>query len=36
MSLFSAPTPTPVELKSSSTSTAPQYLTDYLQKLATS
>ena len=34
MGLFDAPTPTPVELKSSSTTTAPQYLTDYLTQLA--
>lgn len=36
MGLFDAPTPTPVELKSSSTTTAPQYLTDYLTNLAQS
>lgn len=35
MSLFDAPAPTPVELKGSTTQTAPQYLTDYLTKLAT-
>lgn len=34
MGLFDAPTPTPVELKGSSTTTAPQYLTDYLTQLA--
>lgn len=34
MGLFDAPTPTPVELKSTSTTTAPQYLTDYLTDLA--
>lgn len=34
MGLFDAPAPTPVELKSSSTTTAPQYLTDYLTQLA--
>jgi hypothetical protein len=35
MSLFDAPTPKPVELKASTTQTAPQYLTDYLTQLAT-
>lgn len=35
MSLFDAPAPTPVELKGSTTQTAPQYLTDYLTQLAT-
>ena len=35
MSLFDAPAPTPVELKGSTTQTAPQYLTDYLTNLAT-
>lgn len=34
MGLFDAPTPTPVELKGSTTQTAPQYLTDYLTKLS--
>jgi hypothetical protein len=34
MSLFQAPTPTPVNLTGTSTSTAPQYLTDYLTQLA--
>lgn len=34
MGLFDAPAPTPVELKSSTTTTAPQYLTDYLTQLA--
>lgn len=34
MSLFDAPAPTPVELKGSTTQTAPQYLTDYLTQLA--
>lgn len=34
MGLFDAPTPTPVELKGSTTTTAPQYLTDYLTQLA--
>ena len=34
MGLFDAPTPTPVELKSTSATTAPQYLTDYLTDLA--
>jgi len=34
MSLFDAPAPTPVELKGSTTQTAPQYLTNYLTQLA--
>jgi len=34
MSLFDPQTPTPVNLKSDSTTTAPQYLTDYLTQLA--
>ena len=34
MGVFDAPTPTPVELKGTSTTTAPQYLTDYLTNLA--
>lgn len=34
MGLFDAATPTPVDLKSSTTTTAPQYLTDYLTQLA--
>ncbi len=34
MGLFDAPTPTPVELTGSTTTTAPQYLTDYLTNLA--
>jgi hypothetical protein len=34
MSLFDAKTPTPVNLKGSTTTTAPQYLTDYLTQLA--
>jgi hypothetical protein len=34
MSLFDPGTPTPVNLKGSTTTTAPQYLTDYLTKLA--
>lgn len=34
MGLFDAPTPTPVTLSGSSTTTAPQYLTDYLTQLA--
>lgn len=34
MSLFDAPAPTPVELKGTTTQTAPQYLTDYLTQLA--
>lgn len=36
MGLFDAPTAKPVDLKSTSTTTAPQYLTDYLTKLAQS
>lgn len=34
MGLFDAQTPTPVELSGTSTTTAPQYLTDYLTNLA--
>ena len=34
MGLFDAPTPTPVTLSGTSTTTAPQYLTDYLTQLA--
>jgi hypothetical protein len=34
MSLFDPGTPTPVNLKGTTTQTAPQYLTDYLTKLA--
>jgi hypothetical protein len=34
MSLFQAPTPTPVNLTGTNTTTAPQYLTDYLTQLA--
>lgn len=34
MGLFDAKTPTPVELKGTTTQTAPQYLTDYLTQLA--
>lgn len=34
MGLFDAPAQTPVELEASSTTTAPQYLTDYLTNLA--
>jgi hypothetical protein len=34
MSLFDAGTPTPVNLKGTTTTTAPQYLTDYLTQLA--
>ena len=34
MGLFDAPTAKPVELKGTSTTTAPQYLTDYLTNLA--
>jgi len=34
MSLFDAPAPNKVELKGSTTQTAPQYLTDYLSSLA--
>ena len=36
MSLFDAPTPKPVELKASTSTAAPQYLTDYLTQLAQS
>jgi hypothetical protein len=36
MSLFDAPTPKPVELKASTSTAAPQYLTNYLTQLAQS